>query len=277
VSGRRQADRLAELASRLIERDQVIVVDVVRLRFLTAGQISQLHFAAIPQPVTRIRRVQRTLARLVEQELLVRLNRRVGGVRAGSASYCYAPAAEGLRLVSYLTGDGIPRARALIEPGTSFVDHTVAVNDVYVQAIEAERSGRIELLEHQAEPDCWRSFLGPIGGAISLRPDAFIALAYEDFEYRSLVEVDRGTEGSGALRRKLQTYVDYWRSGVEQQAHDVFPRAVWQVGTDKRAAVLSALIDELPSSSRELFAVAPPDGLLAVLAGGQQATTGASS
>jgi hypothetical protein len=272
VSGRTQTDRLAELASRLSDRDHAIVGDVVRLRFLTAGQLSRLHFAAIPQPVTRIRRVQRTLTRLVEQKLLVRLDRRVGGVRSGSSSYSYAPAAEGIRLVSYLAGDGIPRARAAVEPGTSFIDHTVDVNEIYLQTIEAERTRAIELLEHQAEPDCWRTFLGPIGNEIGLRPDAFIAVAQDEFEHRSFVEVDRGTEGSTALRRKLLTYVDYWRSGAEQQRHGIFPRVVWQVSRPRRAELLQVLIGELPVEAHRLFVVTATLATLACLRGADAAS-----
>ena len=198
---------------------------------------------------------------------MLRFVRRVGGVRAGSASFTYAPSAEAFRLVSFAAGSGIPRARVVVEPGTSFVDHTVAVNEIYVQLMAARRAGGIELLEHEAEPDCWRRFLGPIGNAISLRPDAFVALGVGELEQRSFVEVDRGTEGTTALRRKLLSYVDYWRSGVEQQRHGVFPRVVWQVGHPRRATVLAALIQELPAEARRLFVVGEVADLLAQLRG----------
>ena len=277
MSGRTQADRLTALAAGLSARDHAIVGDVVRLRFLTAGQISRLHFSAIAHPVTRIRRVQRTLGRLVEQGLLLRCDRRVGGVRAGSASFTYAPSAEAFRLVSFAEGGGIPRARVAVEPGTSFVDHTVAVNEVYVQLMVAHRTGEVELLEHEAEPDCWRRFLGPIGNAISLRPDAFVALGVGELEQRSFVEVDRGTEGTTALRRKLLSYIDYWRSGVEQQRHGVFPRVVWQVGRPRRAAVLDALIEELPVEARRLFVVGEAANPLAQLRGDDAVVQGVRS
>ena len=96
-----------------------------------------------------------------------------------------------------------------------------------------------------------------------------MALGVGDLEQRSFVEIDRGTEGSSALRRKLSGYLDYWRSGAEQQAHEVFPRVVWQVGNDKRADVLRALIDELPASSRLLFAVTRPAGVVDRLRGAE--------
>jgi hypothetical protein len=266
MTGTTRERRLASLATTLSERDLAIVGDVARLRFLTAGQLSRLHFAAIPKPLTRIRRVQRSLGRLVERGVLIRCQRRVGGGRSGSASFTYAPAAEGIRLASYLAGSGIPRPR-VAEPGTWFIEHTVAVNDVYVQVVEAERSGAVELLDYQAEPDCWRTFLDPIGRDVHLRPDAFVALGMAELEQRSFVEVDRGTEGSAALRRKLGTYVDYWHSNAEQQRHGVFPRVVWQVGEQRRAGVLHALIEELPAGAQQLFVVTLAAGTVRRLAG----------
>jgi hypothetical protein len=267
MSGQTQVQRLTALATALPERDRAVVADTVRLRFLTAGQLSRLHFASIEQPVTRIRRVQRTLARLVERGLLLRCDRRVGGVRAGSASYTYAPTAEAIRLTSYLADRGLPRARTTPEPGTSFVDHTVAVNDVYVRLVEAERTSATELLEHQAEPECWRTFLDPIGSQLHLRPDAFAAVGVGELEHRSFIEVDRGTEGSTALRRKLAAYEGYWRSGAEQHRHGVFPRVIWQVDRRRRAAALRALIDELSPASQQLFVVTELAGTVSSLHG----------
>ena len=239
----------------------------MRLRFLTAGQLARLHFWPIPQPVTRARRAQRTVRRLAEQGLLVRCQRRVGGVRAGSSGFTYAPSAEAVRLTDYLVGRGMARARGPIEPGTTFLDHTVAVNEVYVRLVEEDRRGDCELLSHEAEPGCWRRFLGPIGEAIDLRPDAFVALGAGELELRSFIEVDRGREGITALRRKLTRYVEYWRSGAEQQAYGVFPRVLWQVDMARRAEVLRRLVAQLPPPARTLFVVTEVSGAIDVLLG----------
>lgn len=266
MSGLSQVDRLRALAGQLSPRDHAIVTDVVRLQFVTAGQLSRLHFSEIEHVGTRMRRVQRTTARLVEQGLLRRLERRVGGTRAGSASYTYATTAEGERLVRYLAGEGIPRLRNYREPGLTFVVHAIACAEVYVQLVEAARGG-LELIDYEAEPDCWRTFLGPLGEAISLRPDAFASVGFGEFEFRSFVEVDRGTEGSSALTRKLASYIDYWRSGVEQRQHVVFPRVVWQVETARRAELLERLVAGLPEGTQQLFAVTTAEHMVAILSG----------
>jgi hypothetical protein len=166
-----------------------------------------------------------------------------------------------------LAGEGIPRIRTSREPGTSFVDHSVAAAEIYVQLVEAERAGALELIDHEPEPDCWRHFLGPIGEAVSLRPDAFVSVGKDDYEFRSFVEVDRGTVGSSALLRKLTTYADYWRSGIEQRQHVVFPRVVWSVEHDRRAELLHGLIARLPDDARRLFVVTTPARQIDTLAG----------
>jgi hypothetical protein len=48
-----------------------------------------------------------------------------------------------------------------------------------------------------------------------------------ELEYRWFVEVDRGTHRGPALLRKAQLYESYYRSGVEQATHGVFPRILW--------------------------------------------------
>jgi demethoxyubiquinone hydroxylase (CLK1/Coq7/Cat5 family) len=77
----RRGIRLQALDRRLSDRDRRLVQEVVRLRFVTAGQLERLAFYAIQAPVTRARRTRRQLARLVELDLLWRLQRRVDRLR----------------------------------------------------------------------------------------------------------------------------------------------------------------------------------------------------
>ena len=191
----RRHARLMALDQRLSDRDRSLVQQVVRLRFVTAGQLERLSFDAIPEPVTRSRRARRQLARLVELDLLWRLQRRVGGVRAGSTGYVYGATAEARRLDAWRRAEPLSRAQAAHEPGASFVEHSVACSELFVRLIEADRAGQLELLEHQAEPACWRQFLGPIGGVRHLRPDAFVRLGVGEWEQLAFVEIDRGTRG----------------------------------------------------------------------------------
>ena len=263
----RRDARLNALSRRLSDRDRRLLQQVVRLRFLTAGQLERLAFDGIPEPVTRARRARRQLARLVELGLLWRLQRRVGGVRAGSTGYVYGPTAEARRVDAWLRHQPLSRAQAASEPGASFVEHSVACSELFVRLVEADRTGELELLEHQAEPACWRRFVGPANGLRNLRPDAFVSLGIGPWEQLAFVEIDRGTEGTAAIARKLETYIAYWRSGSEQHDRGVFPKVAWLAETSQREEQLRAQISSLPADVQGLFAVAGVDAALDVLCG----------
>lgn len=263
----RRLSRLQMLDERLSGRDRQLVREVVRLGFMTAGQLERVGFHAIAEPVTRARRARRQLARLVELDLLWRLHRRVGGVRAGSTGYVYGPTPEARRLDSYLRGERLTRARAAHEPGVSFLAHSVACSELFIRLTEADRAGGLELIEHQAELACWRSFPAALGGLRHLRPDAFVRLGVGEWEQLAFVEVDRGSEGSTALTRKLEVYIAYWRSGSEQHQHGLFPKVVWLTPTERRTAQLRRLITTLPTDAQAIFGVTEFDQAIDELRG----------
>src|SRR5438270_12207936 len=90
---------LTQLRERLSERDFDVIPSVAEHRFLTARQIEALHFADHATDLAGARVCRRVLARLTDERLLARLERRVGGIRAGSASYVYALGPSGGRLI----------------------------------------------------------------------------------------------------------------------------------------------------------------------------------
>lgn len=268
MSGSRQGKRqLATLSGQLSERDRAIVRSVSQLRLATAGQLERLHFLVPEQhatPLTAARTARRTLERLVRQRLLVRLARRIGGVRAGSASYIYAVGPVGQRV---LAEDG-PRRR-FREPSALFVGHTLAVSELYVDLHQAVRAGRLAALGPiQAEPSCWRRLV-TAGGRVLLKPDLFAVTGDEQFEYRWFVEVDLATEHTPAIVRKCQTYEAYYQGGAEQAAHGVFPRVLWVAPDDDRAARIGRAIGRATELTDGLFTVATVEQAVMVLAGGQ--------
>src|SRR6266540_671536 len=77
---RHPKQRLLQLDATLTDREQAVVRCVERLRLLQARQIERLYFAEAPTQFARARACRRVLAGLVEEGLLRRLERRVGGV-----------------------------------------------------------------------------------------------------------------------------------------------------------------------------------------------------
>ena len=88
------AHRLAELEQTLSDRDREVLTTLARVRVATARQLYQLHF----EGVTR-RQARAVLASLSGRQLITRLPRVVGGVRAGSTGYVYTLDLAGIRLM----------------------------------------------------------------------------------------------------------------------------------------------------------------------------------
>lgn len=267
MPGLTQAERLTRITQRLSDRDQHVVLAVTKLRFVSTGQLARLFFTDIAGPRTRIRQAQRTVERLAELELLHRLERRMGGVRAGSSGYVCTPTREGLRVASFLRGDDLPSSSQVLEPGTAFVDHALAASELFVQLVEADRETRLAVIEHQGEPECWRQAHGRLG-LIHLRPDAFLSVGVGELELRWFVEIDLGTEGSRTLRRKLQIYITYYQSQAEQQAHGVFPRVLWAARHARRVELLERLVAEMPPGQQRLFQVTSLTSAIETITGG---------
>jgi hypothetical protein len=255
---------VAQLRERLSARDLEIIRQVAELRLMSARQIQAIHFPASQHEnelaATRAR--QRALARLVSERLLICLERRIGGVRAGSAGLVLALGEVGQRVLG-LEG---PRRR-LHEPGPRFVDHTLAVAQLVVDVTVAARRGVLDLLDCQAEPVSWREFPG-LGGRRLLRPDMFLKLGVGEYELRWFIEVDRASESLPVIRRKCRLYADYYQSGTEQAGHGgVFPRVCWATPDEGRAERLRQVIIRDRRLPERLFVVATSAQAVNVLQG----------
>jgi hypothetical protein len=231
---------------------------------MSARQIQALHFPASEHDndlaATRAR--QRVLARLCRDRLLIALDRRIGGLRAGSAGLVLALGPVGSRVLAQ-TGT---RRRAY-EPSWRFVDHTLASAQLVVDVGLAARAGSLDALRCEAEPTCWRTFTR-LGGRFTLRSDAFLALGVGDYELRWFIEVDRATESLPVVIRKCRLYADYYQSGAEQAAHGgVFPRVCWIVPDEQRAERLRAAIGRDRSLPDRLFVVTPSVSTITTLQG----------
>lgn len=267
------ADRLVALGRGISERDQAVVKTVARLRLVSGRQLERLFFTESPSPSSGARLARLALARLVKRGLLARLERRVGGVRAGSSGHIYTATPDGQRLVAYWKGEGIGRPRTVYEPGAAYVAHTLASSEVFIDLREAERAGRLGVLDHQAEPRCWRNYIGLGGRAMTLRPDSYLRVAVGEFEESAFIEVDRGTVGRLALRRKHESYLAYYRSGREQADQGVMPRVIWLANDEARVRLLAEIAAEFSRDGQRLFVAATADQLIDVLCGGDAETT----
>ena len=252
---------LGQLREQLSERDVAVIESVREHRFLTARQIEQLHFVDHGSGQAGARVCRRVLARLSRDRLLTRLERRIGGIRAGSASFIYALGPVGSRLVD-------ERRRRFTEPSALFLDHTLAVAETHVQLASAARGGRLALIKVDVEPVCWRRFTGSGGAPETLRPDLYVVTASGAFEDCWFLEIDRSTESPAAIARKCRAYEIYWRTGREQEMHGTFPLVTWVAQNHQRAQRIETVIGSTRNLKRELFRATTPERLVELIVGG---------
>ncbi|HEX7245076.1 MAG TPA: replication-relaxation family protein [Solirubrobacterales bacterium] len=250
MSGRYVTAKVArDLDRKLTERDLAITRSVCELRFVSGAQLARMHFMDADP-----RAVRRTLLRLTRLDVLERLDRQVGGVRAGSAGFVYRLGLAGQRLALERGWISNRRRRRSRIPGMLFMNHALQVAELHARLAEAASGGRIELLELRAEPACWRAYGGVGAQPLVLKPDSFLRVGAGEFEDSYFIEVDMGSEGSRALMRQLMAYVAYYDSGREQAEHGVFPKVLWLAPDAGRVSAIEDCVRRLPREQRELFA-----------------------
>lgn len=238
-----------------------MVVEVGRLRLLSGQQLRRLYFGSDSNDKRNARRI---LQALVQRRVLARLGRSVGGVRAGSEAYVYCLDVVG----QWLIDPTVPPSRPW-GLGYAFVRHALMVSDCYVSLREIERTGGMDVIDFDAEPACWRTFVNRRGVMETLKPDAFMKVGLGNFEDRWLVECDRATEDLGRIGRKLAVYLRYWQSGREEP----FPRVLWVTTRPERAKALTGTIARLSASDRQLFDVCLNDRFVErVLSGAEESS-----
>lgn len=263
MSGQRVSRRRLEaIGASLAERDQQILVSVATHRFLTTRQICRLHFAEKATETAALRSANRTLDRLRELRLIVPLERRIGGVRAGSGAYVWSLGCVGARLLQRADDGKEPSRRwRESEPARTFMMHTLAVAEVSLRLTEAARRGEVALLSVQHEPDCWRTYVGSGGGALRLKPDLAAVTATGKFEDHWFFEVDLASEPPSRIVRACLKYEEYRRSGAEQRRLGLFPAVIWVVPGEQRKLTIRARLEQEDAISPGLFHIITLDEL----------------
>ena len=252
--------QLETILASLNERDTQVIASVQRFRYLLTSQLQRLHFTDAATPTAALRAASRSLKKLRELGLIDHLSRRIGGVRAGSGAMVWHLTHAGERLI-YLHNHTLTPTKRFFEPSPYFLAHTLAVAEVAVQLTELCRNNHgMKLSVLQPEPECWRTY-SEYGSVLALKPDLFAVTLSDQYEDRWFFEVDLETESPAKVVEKCEKYHHYYRSGLEQQASEVFPLTVWIVPTINRKERLIAHIREAFGKYPKLFAVITKDEL----------------
>jgi hypothetical protein len=240
------------LAEQLSEREWAVMETVNRMRLVTGGQLERLHFAELTGKSRSVVR-WRVLKRLVEWRVLLPLPRRVGGGLRGSSQLAYALDTAGKQLLRLRRNlqHNTERIRRPGQPGQRFVQHTLAVTELYVGLVERSRGEGFTVAEFLAEPAAW----WPNGAGGWMKPDAYLALSTQSVTDHWWIEVDLATEAVPTLRGKFLAYTDFVNRGQLGPA-EVLPRVLVTVPTDDRLKVMTSAIARLPDPADELLSVA---------------------
>jgi len=243
------ATYVADLVTRLSVRDLIILRDLARVRVLTGNQLERLHFYDLGL-TNRDRARRRVLNRLIAWCAVTTLARRVGGVRAGSNGLVYSLDTAGQRVLRLLDHEDERPVRRPWTPGALFLTHTLAASELYVRLREAERGGHLELTAFLAEPASWQRTLS-LG---TLKPDAYVLVAYRDVEDAWWLEVDQATESRNTLRRKLSLYLLAAQAGVVGP-HQILPRVLVTVPDERRLEAVREIVADLGPMAERLMLV----------------------
>lgn len=258
------AARAMELEHRLSVRDLAIAHTVCLLRCVSGSQLQRIHVGGTP--LGRVRTARRILARLVSLDVLSRLDRRVGGpLGPGSDDYTYVLGVAGQRLARSRGWLPPGRNRKPAELGLTFLSHRLAVSELHTRITEGAQAGSYEIEALDAEPGCWRSYSGPGGARLWLKPDSYVRLTTPDLLLASFLEVDLATESGPTIERKMMAYYAYWMTGRE---NDPFPRVVFLAPSTVRADLLTEVAARLPAEAWQLFRVTTFDRALEAVMGG---------
>lgn len=201
---------------------------------------------------------------LYSHRVLDHLDRRVGGIRAGSASYVWMVGSVGERL---LRADSDIRIRRK-EPSLHFMRHCLAIADCAITLRSAADHGDFELLTIETEPAIWRRYLSRSGATETLKPDLRVVTVQGDYEDSWFIEIDRATESMPTLIKQCRQYLAYRQTGREQADHDVFPAVLWVLPDERRLARLRDALAAARGFDRSIFRLTTIDRVAEVVAGG---------
>ena len=148
------------------------------------------------------------------------------------------------------------RARTPSDVGSQFLDHSLATTELVVGLTELHQAGAVAEFAVVLEPEVWRHYIGAHGRPLILKPDLSVSLSAGGLQCVWFVEIDRATETPKRIRAKCCQFLEYWRTGIEQQRTGVFPKVLWSVPDEHRAASIRRVVGGLPDPAGHMFDIA---------------------
>jgi hypothetical protein len=192
------------------------------------------------------------MTRLADLGLVMTLQRKIGGARAGSAGHIYTLTPAGHRYLAALTGqpNPPPHVKKSPTPGALFLTHALTISEVYVSLHEAARCHDVTVSTFTTEPACWC----PLGHGNYLKPDAYCVLTTATHRDCWWLEIDQATESMPRITRKSRAYLDFLtHAGVGPD--DVPPRVLFTTPDTARTKTIKEITIKLSTQDIDLINV----------------------
>ena len=261
--------RLELIRQDLTDRDKRLLVYLRNLRYMKTDQIRRVFYPEGDRSLHACKVAAfKNLNGLQSLGLITHLEKRIGGVRAGSKGMIWHITEAGARLL-YLGTEMQNARKRQLEPTPTFLCHTIAVTETFVQIVEICRDDPVMKLSRiEVEPDCWREYQKN-GKTVSLRPDLYAKTVTGDFFDHLFIEMDLDTESPSAIVEKCRRYLEYSQTGKEQKTTGAFPLVLWIAPNENRKARMKeAIVSSFRNRYPHIFFVIIPDELEAVLRDG---------
>ena len=262
--------QLESIRSDLTDRDKRILLFMRNLHYMKTDQVRRVFYPLEEgkTPLSRTVSASKNLNRLKGLGLISHLEKRAGGIKSGAKGLIWHITEAGARLL-YLGTDMQNARKRQLEPSPTFLRHTIAVTETFVQIVEICRDDPVMKLSRiEVEPDCWRDYQKS-GKSISLRPDLYVKTTTGEYFDHIFIEVDLDTESPTAIVEKCRRYLEYYQTGKEQKAYGAFPLVLWIAPDVKRKERMKdAITHSFPSRFPHIFSVIVPAELESVLRDG---------
>jgi len=127
------------------------------------------------------------------------------GTRAGGAKALYSLSPKGAKFIG-VPDRGPQRRNDTALVGDLFVEHQLAVNDIYC-AFKTESLPGVAFRR-------WVAFFEPIAQGVRLIPDGYVEFETPSGIFGAFLEVDLGSESLKVWKDKVKTYLTYAVSGT---------------------------------------------------------------
>ncbi len=249
----------------LEDRDRELMQLIRRFRFMRTDQLCKIFFSK-PEGTERAKlsRTTRCLHRLEKWGVLSHLPRRVRPNRGGTYGLVWRLTETGIRVLN-LGRTGAKRQRPY-EPSETFLEHTLAVADIYTDIVTLCQSrDYLNILDERIESEAAKTFRYPdspfvINKEIKVWPDLYVKLQNRDEKGdtvtdRWFIEVDRGTERSKELKEKCERYVIYCKSGRTKKDYGSNPSTLFVVPNERRKEQITAIAKEATEYKKMFYVV----------------------